>query len=121
MEQKKTDAYKIWIAGLSAGLISGLLGTGGGTVLIPQLSNIQSIEPEHLFSNSVAIILPICVTVLGVTAAQTGLPWAESIPYLLGSAIGGILAFKLGKRIPLLWLHRVFGTLILVGGIRTLW
>ena len=47
--------------------------------------------------------------------------WGDSLPYLLGSALGGSLAGLWGKKIPTRWLHRGLGVLILWGGIRYLW
>ena len=40
--------------------------------------------------------------------------------YLAGSAAGGLLAGIFGKKIPVLWLHRILGIFILWGGIRNL-
>ena len=40
--------------------------------------------------------------------------------YLAGSAAGGFLAGIFGKKIPVLWLHRILGIFILWGGIRNL-
>jgi uncharacterized membrane protein YfcA len=48
------------------------------------------------------------------------LPLTTALPYLIGSALGGILAGLLGKRIPTVWLHRGLGILILWGGYRYL-
>jgi len=45
----------------------------------------------------------------------------ESVPYLLGSAGGGLLAALWGRWIPTGLLHRLLGILILWGGIRYLW
>jgi len=45
----------------------------------------------------------------------------QALPYLIGSLIGGVGAGLWGKRIPVLWLHRILGVLILWGGIRYLW
>ena len=64
-------------------------------------------------------MVPICLVSLGLNL--TGLPWAEALPYLLGSFAGGILSAGLGKKLSPVWLHRMLGLLILVGGVRLLW
>lgn len=109
------------LSGLGAGAIAGLFGAGGGLVLIPLLSLLTDTPEDALFPSSVSIILPICLVSLAMTAAAAGLPWPEALPYLPGSAVGGILAGKYGRNIPAKWLHRGLGILILWGGWRYLW
>lgn len=109
------------LAGFCAGAVAGLFGAGGGLVLIPLLSLLTDISEEQLFPASVSIILPICVVTILATAMTTGLPWADALPYLLGSCVGGFFAGKYGQKIPASWLHRGLGVLILWGGWRYLW
>ena len=56
-----------------------------------------------------------------LSAPVEELPWGPSLPYLTGGFLGGIAAGLWGNRIPVLWLHRIFGIMILWGGIRYLW
>lgn len=112
----------IWgsgLAGACAGAVCGLLGAGGGMVLVPLLTRLSGLEEEAVFPASVSIILPVCL--VSLAAAPAPLPWQTAFPYLLGSSAGGILAGLLGKKIPVLWLHRGLGLLILWGGVRYLW
>lgn len=112
--------YGIYIAGLCAGIVNGLLGAGGGMVLVPLLTSITDLDDNQVFPASVSIILPICLISL-FFAWRTSTPdWIITLPYLLGSAGGGIAAGFLGKRIPVKWLHRILGILILWGGVRYL-
>ncbi|MDO5400420.1 MAG: sulfite exporter TauE/SafE family protein [Eubacteriales bacterium] len=109
------------LAGAGAGAVTGLFGAGGGMVLIPLLTLCTDLREEELFPASISVILPICVVSLGATALSGALPWREALPYLLGSAAGGLLAGKYGGKIPAVWLHRGLGILILWGGFRYLW
>lgn len=88
-------------------------------ILVPLLRKAE-IEEEELFSSSLAIILPICLVSLLVTAFNSSVPWHEALPYLPGSAVGGLLAGITAKRIPTSWLHKGLGILILWGGVRYL-
>lgn len=106
-------------AGLCAGSITGILGAGGGMLLVPILSFLKLCKQEELFPTSLSIMIPICAVSLIVSWQPV--PVADVFPYLLGSALGGIAAGKWGQKIPSLYLHRVFGILILWGGIRYLW
>lgn len=108
------------LAGAAAGTVAGLFGAGGGLVLVPLLTLFSHLEEESIFPASVSIILPICVVTLFFTVLWGGVDWAASVPYLLGSAAGGWLAGTWGRKIPVIWLHRTLGVLILWGGIRYL-
>ena len=112
--------YGMTIAGILAGSVNGLFGAGGGMVLVPALTLLTDLDEREIFPSSISIILPICFVSLSFTAMHSGIPWSASLPYLIGSTAGGILAGLLGKHIPTLWLHRILGILILWGGIRYL-
>ena len=108
------------LAGAAAGAVNGLFGGGGGMVLIPLLSFSNISNDRNVFDSSIAIILPICVITLITTSFTQPIPWTESVPWMIGGTIGGYLATKWGKKIPVLWLHKGLGILILYGGIRYL-
>ena len=109
------------LAGTCAGAVGGFFGAGGGMVLVPLLSAFGGLEEEEVFPASLSIILPICLVSLTVTAITGNLPWKDAAAYLLGSAGGGVLAGIWGNKIPVKWLHRGLGILILWGGWRYLW
>ena len=86
-------------------------------VLIPLLALLTDLKDEEIFPGSLSVILPVCVVAL---LSADGI-WRTALPYLPGSLIGGYLAGKWGGRIPVKWLHRALGSLILWGGVRYLW
>lgn len=108
------------LAGGAAGVVNGLFGAGGGMILVPMLSRSEEFTDREVFSSSVIIILPMCLVSLTMSRGGAPLPWQTAWPYLLGSIPGGIFAGIFGKRIPVTWLHRFLGVLILYGGIRYL-
>lgn len=108
------------ICGAAAGTVTGLFGTGGGMVLVPLLSLLTDIREDALFPTSLAVMLPVCTVTLAASALRGPLPWAEALPYLTGSAAGGLAAGLWGRKVPTVWLHRILGCLVLWGGIRYL-
>lgn len=112
--------FGMMAAGGCAGLVNGLFGGGGGMVLVPLLSLMTALEDREVFSASIAVILPVCLVSLTTTALSGQIPWSASLPYLIGSGIGGFCAVRLGGYIPVRWLHRGLGILILWGGLRYL-
>lgn len=108
------------IAGTAAGAVNGLFGAGGGLVLVPMLGKRVGLAEDQRFPASIAIIAPVCVTSL-IVSGRWELSFQELLPYLLGSAIGGVTAGLWGRKIPTVWLHRFLGGIILWGGIRFIW
>ena len=107
------------LAGSAAGIINGLFGAGGGMILIPLLEKHTGLSEEEKFPTSIAIIAPICVISL-LYSEKWQLTFEQILPYIIGSAVGGIASGLWGRYIPTLWLHRFLGILILWGGIRFL-
>lgn len=108
------------VAGACAGAVAGIFGAGGGMVLVPLLAMLTDFPEEEIFPSSVAVILPICVVTLAVTALRGKIDYYAAFPYMLGSAAGGWLAGKWGNRVPVKWLHRLLGIFIVWGGIKYL-
>ena len=110
----------IAVAGASAGIVNGLFGAGGGMVLVPLLTGLHLLDEEDVFPSSVSIILPICIVSLSLDVMKGIFPWETALPYLIGSAVGGVFAGIWGKKIPVKWLHRILGGFIIWGGVRYL-
>ena len=117
----QNDKIGITVAGISAGVVNGLFGAGGGMVLVPLLTKFTDLKDDDLFPASISMILPICLTSLAISSVHTTIPLELALPYLAGSVIGGVLAGFFGTRIPTIWLHKLLGILILWGGVRYLW
>ena len=120
---KETRKNSLWgpiLSGSAAGLANGLFGAGGGMVLLPLLSRTTRLSPREVFANCVCIILPLSLVSAAIYFLQGGMTIEEAVPYLIGGAGGGILAGILLKKLPTLWLHRIFGLLILWGSFRLL-
>lgn len=115
---KKT--FSLSVAAVCAGTVTGILGAGGGMILAPLLSLMDG-ERHNAFSTSLLLMLPICAVSLAVRLHTAPIPWPQTFIYLISSGIGGLAAGLLGSRISSKWLHRIFGTIVLWGGIRYLW
>lgn len=109
---------KCVIAGGLAGLLNGLFGAGGGLVLVPLFIGWMKLEEKKAFATSVAVILPLSVVSFVLFCAQGGNVWREALPYLLGGVVGGALSIKLFRNVSAVWLHRLFGILILYGAVK---
>lgn len=112
------DKYKYLITGGLAGAANGLFGSGGGLFLVPLFTKWLRLEQRKAFATSVAVILPLSLTSAVVYLLGGSLDLGMAWPYLLGGAVGGVIAGRVFGKIPVVWLRRAFGLLILYGGVR---
>jgi uncharacterized protein len=111
---------KCALTGAAAGLVKGFFGAGGGMLLVPLLLRWLKLEERRAFATSVFIILPLCAVSAGVYLLRSDIDFARALPYLLGGLIGGFIGGRVFKKIPTALLHRVFGLLLIYGGVRSL-
>lgn len=111
--------WGLYLGGICAGLTNGLFGGGGGMVLLPLLRRC-GVEERRAFAGCVAIILPLCVLSAVIYALQSTLDLLAAAPYLLGGLAGGLMGGKLFKKVPVVWLRRIFAAFMLYGGVRYL-
>jgi uncharacterized membrane protein YfcA len=81
--------------GLIAGLLSGLLGVGGGFVIVPALSRYTDLDIRSIQVTSLAVIA--LVSLSGVLAATSHQPlrWSVALPF----AAGAMLSLLVGKQV----------------------
>lgn len=109
---------KLVLIGSIAGAVNGLFGAGGGLFLVPLLIHFAKMEEKKAFATSVAIILPLTIASYIIFCLNGGNVWMDALPYVIGGILGGLLSSRLFRKIPVIWIHRMFGVLILYGGIK---
>ncbi|TVP55024.1 MAG: sulfite exporter TauE/SafE family protein [Gemmatimonadales bacterium] len=121
------------VGGAGVGLLSALLGIGGGIVAIPILLNWVGLELKRVAAASIGIvafaapagILSYAAAGWGVEGMPGGTVGYVAVPLALAMIPGAVLLAPLGTRInqalPVRHLRRAFGILMLVVGIRLLW
>lgn len=114
------EHVKYGIIGALAGAANGLFGAGGGLFLVPLFIGWTKMEEKKAFATSVAVILPLSVASLIVFFCRGNTVIGTALPYVIGGVLGGLCSGRLFKNISTVWLHRLFGVLILYGAVRTL-
>ena len=84
-------ARALSLSGLVAGLLSGLLGVGGGFVMVPALQRYTDLAMQSIVATSLATIALISAAGVVTSAASGELNWAIALPFASG-AIAGMLA-----------------------------
>lgn len=106
------------ITGGLAGAANGFFGAGGGLFLVPLFVRWLKLEQKQAFATSVAVIFPLSAVSLVVYYLKGGISIAAIWPTLLGGLVGGLIAGRIFGKIHVTLLRRIFGILIIYGGIR---
>ncbi len=107
------------LLGLAAGALSGLVGIGGGTLIIPVLVFVLGMSQHQAQGTTLALMVP----PIGILAAWTyyrqgyvDLKVAGLI--CIGFFLGGLLGARVAVRLPDGVLEKVFGVAMLIVALR---
>ena len=114
------DASKYRIAGISAGIVNGLFGGGGGIPLLFLLNRWAKLDEKKAFATCVAVIFPLCAVSAVIYLLHGSFQLAQALPYLAGGLAGGVIGGRLFRSVPNIWLRRVFALFLLYGAWRYL-
>ena len=110
------------IIGLSAGVLSGLVGVGGGIIMVPMFVFFLGLTQYNAQGLSLAVMLP-PVTFLAVynyhTAGNGGnIDWRIAITVSILFVLGGFIGSKIALQIDQRMLRKIFGVFMLFVAIR---
>lgn len=96
------------LVGVAAGLLSGLFGIGGGTIIVPALSLWLGMPQKLSVGTSVAAILPTAVVGAATYATQGHVDWIAAACLALGIVAGAQLGSQLLHKLPVTVIQRSF-------------
>lgn len=116
-----TTLLLLIIIGLCAGVLSGLIGIGGGIIMVPMFVLFLGISQHNAQGLSLAVMLP-PVTLLAVYNYHKGgeIDWKIAIIVSLMFIIGGYFGSKLALQIDQRVLKKIFGGLMLIVALKLL-
>ena len=109
------------IIGLIAGMLSGLIGIGGGVIMVPLFVFLLGMSQHNAQGMSLAVMLP-PVTFLAVYNYHKAgeVDWKMAIIVSTVLIIGGFIGSKFALKIDEVILKKVFGVLMLAVAIKLL-
>lgn len=81
--------------GAVSGLLSGLLGVGGGFVIVPSLTRFTNLATRSILATSLAVIALVSIGGVAAAAAHGSVNWNVALPF----GIGAVVALLAGRRI----------------------
>ena len=108
MSEEKRKKLWLMATGLSAGLINGLLGTGGGIAAVTLLGR-TGLSKKECHATSIGVILPLSLCSAAVYLYRGRFTLGQALPYLPAGLVGAAAGALLLRRIPKRWLRLLFG------------
>lgn len=104
----------LWLAGLGVGLLTGVVGIGGGFLIVPALATLAAFPMAEAVGTSLLVIALNSATAFAAVATTTPVPWREA-SLVATTAIGGVLAgSSLGAKLSPTQLRRGFAIFLVV-------
>ena len=92
-------AQALTLTGVAAGLLSGLLGVGGGFVIVPALSRFTELSARSVVATSLAVIALASIGGVGAAAWHGAIAWDIALPFAAGSVAASLLARVIAARV----------------------
>ncbi|NSL19414.1 sulfite exporter TauE/SafE family protein [Tatlockia micdadei] len=116
------------LAGIAAGLVSGIMGIGGGIVVVPALAFIfnhkanfpQELVMQMAAATSLAVMLFTSQSSIRTHYKQSGILWSVYQRLWPGIVVGAISGALLSHQLSTFWLRMLFGFFLLFVSIKML-
>jgi len=105
-------------SGFIVGILSGLLGVGGGIFLVPIMVTYFNIAQHSAQATSMAIVIPTALVSSMIYGFHGNIDVNLAINLTVGSILGASIGARLMKMIPAVRLKQLFALLLIVVGVR---
>jgi uncharacterized membrane protein YfcA len=105
------------LAGIAGGVLSGLFGIGGGTVLIPIFGLLLAFDQHKAQGTSLVALIPPTGLLAVIAYAKSGyVSWLTGTLLIPGLFVGGIIGAKIARRMEPRRMRQVFAILMFMLG-----
>ena len=103
--------------GSVAGLLSGLLGVGGGFVIVPSLRKVSNFETQTIIATSLAVIALVSAGSVTTYLLNGSINWNIAVPFVVSSMVGMFIFRLVSHKIPSKISQRCFAVLAIMAAI----
>ncbi|GAA1325486.1 sulfite exporter TauE/SafE family protein [Brachybacterium rhamnosum] len=114
--RSEVPMVKIVVEGLAVGLVTGLVGAGGGFLIVPALALLGGLPMPVAVGTSLLVIAINAFAGLAGHLTSVPLDWALVGGMTIAASIGSLAGARLAGRIPEQTLRKSFGLFVLVMG-----
>lgn len=108
----------ILVIGLITGVLSGLLGIGGGAVLVPMMVFILGVSQHVAQGISMLVIIPTALVGVYVLHKEKLINYRAAMFLVLGSTIGALVSANFVQNVPADILKKLFGFFVIYSGFK---
>jgi hypothetical protein len=109
---------KMGAAGILAGFINGLLGSGGGVLIVLYLTIFAKTGRKDSQATAIAVILPLAVLSSIIYARGGYVAWSHLWKVSVGGVAGAILGAVLLNRLKPKFIKKLFAVFLVIAGVR---
>ncbi len=104
--------------GFATGILNGLFGAGGGSVLVPLMEKFLKVEEHKAHATAIPVILIMSI-VSSILYLRRGFFDFQLWMFVsIGGLAGGFVGAKLLKKVPKKWLKIGFGAVICITAVK---
>ena len=113
-----SEQLKLSGVGLLVGVLSGLLGVGGGIFLVPIMVTYFNFSQHIAQATSMAVVIPTALVSSAIYGLHGNVDVGLSLNLIVGSICGASLGALVMKKIPAIRLKQLFGLLLIAVGLK---
>lgn len=111
---------KLILLGILSGFINGLFGSGGGVIIVLGLTLFLKSEKKKAHATAVMAVLCFSVISIFTYGIKGNVDWSVALTAGIAGIAGGAVGAYLLKKIPVKYVSKIFGILMLVSSWRML-
>lgn len=110
--------YKFALIGIITGIVNGLFGSGGGTIVVPAMVLLLGKEEHKAHATAILIILPLTVISSFFYISNNFISWNLTFKVITGGILGGYIGAKLLNICPSNILRKIFAVFMILASFR---